>query len=114
MPLGSSNKAIALSTPRTHLNRAEFALTRGIAILTQTVLLLGSRVLLCRDDTTVLIEYQFSLGKTSGSLIGSSVPNLGAGTFQHFVGFSVNVVLAVGASINSLNHFTKSGVIFIH
>jgi hypothetical protein len=39
---------------------------------------------------------------------------LGAGTFQHFVGFSVNVVLAIGASINSLNHFTKSGVIFIH
>lgn len=114
MPLGSSDETTTLSSLRTDLNGAEFALTRSVAILTQTVLLLGSRVLLCRDDTTVLVEYQISPGKAAWGLIGSSVPNLGAGTFQHFVGFSVNVVLAVGASINSLNHFTKSGVIFIH
>jgi len=89
------------------LNCAELALTSGVAILTQTVLLLGSHVLLCGHNAAVLIENQIALDETAGGLIGSSVPNLGARSLQHLVLLAVHVVVTIITAITTFHHFTK-------
>lgn len=113
-PLRRIHKTSATSRLVVNLDSAEFPLTSSVTILAQTVLLLGSNVFLRRNDTPVLVKDERRLGKTAGGLVSSSVPHLGARTFQHFVCMSMDVVLAIIAAIKSFHHFTKSLVINIH
>lgn len=106
-PLGCLHKAMMLASLGIDLNCAELALTSGVAILTQTVLLLGSHVLLCGHNAAVLIENQIALDETAGGLIGSSVPNLGARPLQHLVLLAVHVVVTIITAITTFHHFTK-------
>jgi len=110
-PLGSANETRPLSSLTIDLDRTELALTSSVAILAQTVLLLCGGVLLCRNDTSMLVKDKLGPRETTRGFVSGSVPNLGAGTFQHFVCFAVNVVLPVMAAIQSFHHFTKIAVI---
>ena len=76
--LRSIHEASAPSSLGVNLNGAKLTLTSGVAILTQTVLLLGGCVLLCRHNTSVLVKYKVALGKTTGGLVGGIMPHLGA------------------------------------
>jgi len=107
MPLGGIHKTVTLTTLSVNLNCAELALTSGVAILTQTVLLLGSRVLLCAHNAAVFVKDQIALDETTGSLVGGSVPHLGARPFQHLVLLAVHVVVTIIAAITTFHHFTK-------
>ena len=64
-----------------NLDRTELALTSGVAIFAQTVLLLCGNMLLRTHDTTVLIKHEVALGKSTGGLVGSIMPDLCARTF---------------------------------
>jgi len=107
MPLGGIHKTMTLASLVINLNCAELALTSSVAILTQTVLLLGGRVLLCADNTTVLVKDQFALDEATGGLVGSSVPHLGARPLQHLVLLTVHVVVTIITAIATFHHFTK-------
>lgn len=113
-PLRCIHKTSATSRLGINLDSAEFPLTSSVTILAQTVLLLGSNVFLRRNDTPVLVKDECRLSKTAGGLVSSSVPHLGARSFQHFVCMSMDVVLAILASVATFHHFTKSLVINIH
>ena len=111
MLLGSGDKAVTLTSPGANLDSAELALASSVAVLTQTVLLLGSCVLLGGHNASVLVENQLRLGKTTGGLVGSSVPHLGARPLKHLVFLSVHVVKTIITSVATFHHFTKSVVI---
>jgi len=113
-PLGGVHETRPLACLGVNLDGAELALTSSVAILTQTVLLLGGSMLLCRDNTAVLVKDQLGFGKATRGLVSGSVPNLGTRSFQHFVSLAVNVVLAIMAAIKSFHHFTKFAVIINH
>lgn len=98
---------MTLTSLITDLDCAELALTSSVAILTQTVLLLGSRVLLGAHNAAVLVENQLALGKATGGLVGSSVPHLGARPLQHLILLAVHVVVTIIAAITTFHHFTK-------
>jgi len=98
---------VTLTSLGVNLDCAKLSLTSGVAILTQTVLLLRSRVLLCGNDATVLVENQFALDETTGGLVGGSVPHLGARPLQHLVLLAVHVVVTIIAAITTFHHFTK-------
>ena len=113
-PLGSVDETVTLACSCVNLNGAKLALTSSIPILTQTILLLRGNVLLCGDNTSVLVENQLSAGETTGGLVGSSVPNLGARPLQHFVFLSVHVVITIITAVATFHHFAKSLVINYH
>jgi hypothetical protein len=104
-PLGCVDETVTLSSLSVNLDGAELTLASSVTILTQTVLLLGGSVLLCRDNTAVLVKDQLGFGKATGGLVSGSVPHLGARSFQHLVTLAVNVVLAIMAAIMSFHHF---------
>ena len=107
MPLGGIHETVTLTSLIVNLDCAELALTSSVAILTQTVLLLGGRVLLCGHDTTMLVKDQFALGEATRSLVGSSVPHLGARSLQHLILLAVHVVVTIITAIATFHHFTK-------
>ena len=98
-PIGSIDETMTLTSLGVDLDRAEFALTSSVTILTQAVLLLCGGILLRRHNATVLIENQLTLDKTTGSLVGRSVPYLGARPLQHLILLSVNVVKTILTAI---------------
>ena len=106
-PLGSVHETVALACRGVHLNGAKLALTSGVSILTQTILLLRGNMLLCGDNTSVLVENQLSAGETTGGLVGRSVPHLGARPLQHLILLAVHVVVTIIAAITTFHHFTK-------
>ena len=113
-PIRCLHKTSAASCLSINLDSTELTLTSSVTILAQTVLLLGSNVFLRRNDTPVLVKDERRLGKTTGGLVSSSVPHLGARTFQHFICMSVHVVLAIITAVATFHHFTKSLVIIYH
>lgn len=96
---------LALVLAAANLNSAKLSLTSGVAILLQTLLLLGGAVLLCRNNATVLVKNKVSLGKTAGGLVGGSVPNLGTRAFQLRILLSVDVIKTVVRPVNALHSF---------
>jgi len=113
-PLGSIHETVTGARLRVNLNGAKLALTSGVSIFTQAVLLLRGNMLLCGDDTAVLVKNQLSAGETTGGLVGSSVPNLGARPLQHFVFLAVHVVITIITAVATFHHFAKSLVINYH
>jgi hypothetical protein len=113
-PLRSIHKPSAATGLGINLDSTELTLTSSVTILAQTVLLLGSNVFLRRNDTSVLVKDESRLGKTTGGLVSSSVPHLGARPFQHFVFLSVHVVITIITAVATFHHFTKSLVIIYH
>lgn len=96
---------LALVLAAANLNSAKLSLTSGVAILLQTLLLLGGAVLLCRNNATVLVKNKVSLGKTAGGLVSGSVPNLGTRAFQLRILLSVDVIKTVVRPVNALHSF---------
>jgi hypothetical protein len=96
---------LALVLAGANLNSAELPLTSSVAILLQTLLLLGGAVLLRRNNATVLVKNEVSLGKTTGGLVCGSVPNLGTRAFQLRILLSVNVIKTVVRPVNALHSF---------
>ena len=78
---GSFHETRATASFGINLDRTELPLAGGVAILAQTVLLLCGNVLLRTHDTTVLIKHEVALGKSTGGLVGSIMPDLCARTF---------------------------------
>ena len=101
----------ALTSRLVNLHGAELALASSVSILAKTVLLLSGDVLLCRNNTAVLIEQELCPGKIAGGLVRGSVPYLRPGTLQHFVFLSVHVVKTIITSVASFDHFSKVAVI---
>jgi len=97
--------AVALVLAAANLNSAKLPLTSSVAILLQTLLLLGGAVLLGRNNAAVLVKNEVSLGKTTGGLVSGSVPNLGTRTFQLSILLSVDVIKPVIRPVNALHFF---------
>lgn len=100
-----------LTSRLVNLHGTELALASSVAVLAKTVLLLSGTVLLCRNDTSVLIEQKLRPGKIARGLVRGSVPYLRPGTLQHFVFLSVHVVITIITSVASLHHYSKVAVI---
>jgi hypothetical protein len=113
-PLWRIHQTVTTAGLGINLDSTKLALTRGVAILTQTVLLLGSHVLLRRDNASVFVEHEVALHETTWRLVGSFVPHLGARPLQHFVFLAVHVVVTIITSVAAFHHFTKSFVINYH
>lgn len=96
---------LALVLAAANLNSAKLPLTSSVAILLQTLLLLGGAVLLGRNNAAVLVKNEVSLGKTTGGLVGGSVPNLGTRAFQLSILHSVDVIKTVIRPVNALHFF---------
>jgi len=107
MPIGGLHEAVTLTSLIVNLNSAELALTSSVAVLTQTVLLLRGSVLLCGHNTAVLVKQQCAFDESTGGLVGSSVPHLGARPLQHLVFLAVHVVVTIITAITTFHHFTK-------
>ena len=113
-PLGGIDETVTLTSLGINLNGAKLAFTSSVTVFTQTVLLLGSDVLLCGHNAAVLVENQLGASKATGGLVGSSVPDLGARPLQHFVFLAVHVVKPIITAVASFHHFAKSLVINYH
>ena len=96
-----------LTSRLVNLHGTKLALASSVAILAKTVLLLSGAVLLCRHDTSVLIEQKLCPGKIAWGLVRGSVPYLRPGTLQHFISLSVHVVITIITSVASFHHFLK-------
>lgn len=77
------------------LHIAELALLGKITGLFQALLLLGSLVLQCADNTAMLVHHEIRLAEVSTGLIDRSMVNLLAGANQILVGLSLNMVGSV-------------------
>ena len=96
-----------LTSRLVNLHGTKLALASSVAILAKTVLLLSGAVLLCGNNTSVLIEQKLCPGKIAGGLVRGSVPHLRPGTLQHFISLSVNVVITIITFVASFHHFLK-------
>lgn len=79
--IGSIHKANAFASSLIDLHSAEFTFTSGVTILTKAILLLSGGVLLCRNNTAMLIKNELGLSKTTGGLVSGTVPNLSPRSF---------------------------------
>ena len=100
-----------LTSRLVNLHGTKLALASSVAVLAKTVLLLSGAVLLCGNNTSVLIEQKLRPGKIAGGLVRGSVPYLRPGALQHFVFLSVHVVITIITSVASLHHYSKVAVI---
>jgi len=78
-------------------NKSKLALLGSIPSPDKALLLLGGHILRPGDNPPRLILKEVTLGKSARRFERSPVPNLGAGSNQHFEAFSFNNVFAVGA-----------------
>ncbi len=87
------------------LNRSELALLGEVASLLKALLLLRRAVLGAGNNATMLVHHEVRLGEATAGLVSSAVPHLGAGTLEHLILVSLNVVFAIFMFLNALNHF---------
>jgi hypothetical protein len=73
----------------------KLALLGKITVLLQSLLLLGSSVLLGAHDVTPLVHQQLGLAQTTRSLVSSTIVHLGARPNQNSVCLAINVVKSV-------------------